>query len=377
MTRTIAVLGGGHGGCAAAADLTLRGHDVRLFSRSESALAPIRQRGGIELTGLAGEGSAPVAVVTTDIEEAVRGADLVMTAVPTTALAEYAELLAGVLGDGQPLFVNPGHTGGGLHLVAELRRHGYRGEPRTCEVSTLTYGCRLKGPATVDVMRVVPRLPFAAFPGRHARELHALVHEIYPSVELRENVLETGFANLNAVEHPPQALMNAGWLEHTEGDYYFYREGTTPSVGRVIDSLDAERIAVAGALGVDTKPFVESFFEAGYTTENAVRAGTAFQALQESEPNRWVKGPKSLDHRYVHEDVGHGLVAWAAWGDLVGVHTPTMDSLIRLAAVVSGRDYAREGLTLERMGLAGVEREDLEPFLYEGAHAPLESTIDV
>jgi opine dehydrogenase len=171
--------------------------------------------------------------------------------------------------------------------------------------------------------------------------------------------------------------MNAGWLEHTEGDYYFYYEGTTPSVGRVIDSVDAERIAVADALGVETKPFVQSFFEAGYTTESALQVGTAFQALQESEPNRWVKGPKSLDHRYVHEDVGHGLVAWASWGDLVGVDTPTLDSLIRLAAVVSGRDYLRDGLTLERMGLAGVGRGELESFLYEGRLPPPENSIDV
>src|SRR5207253_2941288 len=47
--RKIAVLGAGNGGCAAAADLTLRGYEVRLFSRSESTLAPIDKRGGIEL----------------------------------------------------------------------------------------------------------------------------------------------------------------------------------------------------------------------------------------------------------------------------------------------------------------------------------------
>ena len=47
--RKIAVLGAGNGGCAAAADLTLRGFEVRLFSRSEETLMPIRKLGGITL----------------------------------------------------------------------------------------------------------------------------------------------------------------------------------------------------------------------------------------------------------------------------------------------------------------------------------------
>jgi opine dehydrogenase len=363
---SIAVLGAGHGGHAAAADLALRGYDVRLFSRSQEALAPIRDAGGIQLEGAAGEGFARVGVVTTDLVEAVTGADLVMTVVPTTALEFYARALAPVLADGQPVLLNPGHTGGGLHFVAELRRAGVRGEVRTCEVSTLSYGCRIQAPASVRVMRVVPTLPFAAFPGRWCAELESLVKPVFPAIDARASVLETGLASLNAVEHPPQILLNIGWLEHTQGDYLFYYDGTTPSVGRVIDAVDAERLAVARALGVHTKPFVENFFEAGYTTARARDAGTAYQALQESEPNRWVKGPSSLDHRYVHEDVGHGLVAWSAWGELAGVATPTLDALITIASIANQRDYSRDGLTLEKMGLAGLSVAELEAFLADG-----------
>lgn len=365
--RTVAVLGGGHGGHAAAADLTLRGHEVRWYSRSRDALAAVKQRGGIEIAGAAGEGFARVATVTDDLEEAVSGAEIVMTVVPTTALADYARGLAPLLDERQVVFLNPGHTGGGLHFVAELRRVGHHGRVRTCEVSTLTYGCRVDAAASVMVYRVMSQLPFAAFPGRFATEVCALVRELYPAIELHRHVLETAFLNLNAVEHPPQTLLNVGWLEHTRGDYYFYYEGTTPAVGRVIDGLDAERSTIAHALGVDTKSFVESFFRAGYTTKSAFDRGTAYEALHDSAPNRWVKGPQSLDHRYIHEDVGHALVAWAALGKLAGVRTPVMDALIQIASLVNERDYRSEGLTLHKLGLAEVARQDLESFLYEGA----------
>jgi opine dehydrogenase len=346
--------------------LTLRGFEVRFFSRSAQRLAPTRKRGGIELRGVAGEGFAEVACLTSDLAEAVEGADLVMLVVPAPWIGDYAERLAAVLGDSQPIFVNPGQTGGGLALLTGLRRAGFEGEAAVCEVSTLAYTCRVEEPGSVRISNVVPRLPFAAVPGRRAIELHRLVSELYPSIELRRNVLETGFANLNAVEHPPQALLNIGWIEYTSGNYFFYHDGTTPSVGRVIDEVDEERIAIAEAMGIEVSTFVEAFASAGYTTESAARVGKAYEAMQASEPNRRIKAPPSLDHRYVHEDVGFGLVPWVGLAAISGVPTPTMDALITIASVANGRDYHREGLTLEKMGLGGIRMDELEGVLREG-----------
>jgi opine dehydrogenase len=360
------VLGAGNGGLAAAADLTLRGHNVRLFSRSSETLAPIVNRGGIELIGSAGQGFVKIDRITHDLADAVLGADLVALVVPTTAHSFYAAALAGLLGDGQPVFLNPGHCGGGLHLVAELRRNGFRGEVKTCETATLTYGCRIRQPGIVDIIQVPTAVPFAAFPGKYSEELFELVHEIYPNIALMKNVLETAFANVNAVEHPPQTILNIGWIEHTKGEYAFYYEGTTPSVGRVIDAVDREKLSVARALGIEAESFMQRFYEIGYTTAHALEVGTAFQGLQESAVNRHIKGPKSVDHRYINEDIGHGLVAWASLGNLGGVDTPTIDHLIGLASVIRARDFAVEGMTLERMGLEGLKVEDLQAFLMEG-----------
>lgn len=363
---SVAVLGAGNGGLAAAADLTLRGHRVRLFSRSERALGPIREAGGLTLEGAAGAGTAMPEQVTTDIEAAVTGADLVMLVVPATAIDAYAALLAPCLRSGQPLFLNPGGTGGALALHAGLRAAGFAGELRIGEVSTLTYACRVTAPAAVRISNVAPRLPFAAFPGRHVDDLCALVRTVYPAVVPCPSVLETGLANLNAVEHPPQALLNTGWIEHTRGDFYFYHDGTTPSVGRVIDEVDRERLALAAALGVRAQPFVEAFRDAGYTTAEAAATGSSYIAMQHSEANRWFRSPPSIDHRYVHEDVGHGLVPWAAWARLAGVHTPVIDSLVTLAGAATGRDYRSTGLSIERMGLAGLGSASLPRFLESG-----------
>ncbi|HEX3801943.1 MAG TPA: NAD/NADP octopine/nopaline dehydrogenase family protein [Solirubrobacteraceae bacterium] len=365
----VAVLGAGNGGQASAADLWLRGHEVRLFSRNPETLRPVLAAGGIQIDGALGEEFAAIDLVTADLAEAVLGADVVELVVPTPAIAYYGAALASIIKEGQVVFLNPGHTGGGLHLVRELRRAGYQRDIRTCEVASLTYACRQPGPAQVTVFSVARNLPFAAFPGRHASELFEVVSELYPSIQMAESVLETALHNLNAVEHPPQMILNAGWIESSGGDYYFYREGTTPAVGRVIDAVDAERLALAGALGVKTKSFVDLFCELGYTSPQAAATGSAYAALQESKPNWWIKAPNSVDHRYLHEDVGQGLVPWAALGDLLGVDTPTMDDLIVLGSVVGQHDYSRVGLTLERLGIDGVPAEELDAFLDTGTRS--------
>ena len=364
--RSIAVLGAGNGGCAAAADLGARGFDVRLYNRSRARLEPLIERGGLERHGAAGEGFVELSLMTDDLAKAILGADLVMLTVPISAHPVFAELLGAALPPDSVVFLNPGHMGGGLFLAHEIYRLTGRTDVRTCEVSTLTYACRMDGAASVNIVQVMRRLPFASFPGRHQAALFELVGEIYPSITEARDVLETGFMDINAVEHPPQIICNAGWLEHTKGDYLFYYEGTTPGVGRVIDALDEERRSVALAAGVRTRRFVEIFHEMGYTTEAAVAKGTAHAALQDSSPNRWIKGPPSLDHRYLHEDVGWGLVPWAELGHSLGVETPLMDALITIGSALTGRDYRREGLTLRRLGLAGKSVDELPGYLREG-----------
>ena len=363
--QQIAVLGAGHGGCAAAADLTRRGFDVRLHARRDERLQPLREAGGITASGVL-EGLIPIALMTTDVAEAVDGADVIMLVVPSVAFGYYASALAPLLTPDRAIFLNPGHTGGGLHFVHELRRAGYRDRVRTCESVTLTYICRMEGPAAVGIYSYTRNLKFSAFPGTHAQALFDLMAPVYPELRLASSVLETGLSNMNAVFHPPGMLMNAGWIEDTDGDFLFYRQGITESIGRVVSAVDAERMVIASALDVPATSFLEAFHQAGLTTEAARHSGSVARACRESEPNATIRSPPSLDHRYIHEDVGHGLVPMTTFARIAGVPSPTIDALNHLASVAVGIDYSTAGLTLERMGLADVSRGDFGRFLHEG-----------
>ena len=360
--KTVAVLGAGHGGCAAAADLGRRGFSVRLHVRNPDRLAALRAAGGISVQGVH-QGLVPVDCITADLAEAVRGADLIMLVVPSVAHAFYAAALAPLIADGPAVFLNPGHTGGGLHFLHALRDAGFGGRVRLCETVTLTYITRLEGPALVNIYSYTTRLRFAALPGSDTAAMAALIAPLYPNIVAATSVLETGLGNINAVFHPPGMIMNAGWIERRAGDFLFYREGITAAVGRVIAAVDAERLAVAEALGVPAAPFLDLFHEAGLTTPAAREAGDIARACEESAPNRTIKAPAGLDHRYLHEDVGYGLVPMAELGRLAGVATPAMDALIHLAGLALGIDYARDGLTLRQLGLAGLSPADLVRFV--------------
>jgi len=131
-------------------------------------------------------------------------------------------------------------------------------------------------------------------------------------------------------------------------------------------TLDGERLEIVRALGLTPLRFVDIFHGAGLTTTGARDSGSSYQAIHESEPNFTIKSPPSLDHRYIKEDVGYGLVPMAEIGKLLGIETPVMDALITLASVALGIDFRVEGLTLEKMGLAGVAPADLQRILTDG-----------
>lgn len=363
--KTIAVLGAGHGGCAAAADLTARGYVVHLHARREAVLAPLREAGGIHVRGVQ-QGHYPIAKMTTDVGEAVQGADLILLVVPSSAHAHYAQALAKVIDGAVPIILNPGHTGGGLHFLNELRQAGYKGAVKLGETVSLTYVTRMEGPATVNIYSYMRKQKFGALPGCHAQEVFDLMHQIYPETVLGSSVLETALHNMNAVFHPPGMIMNVGWIQRTDGNFLFYKEGITDAVGRTCEAVDRERLAIADKLGVPARPFLENFFAAGLTTAEARDSGSIARACEESAPNKTIKSPPSLDHRYVHEDIGYGLVAFSAFGRLAGVPTPAIDSFITLASIAAGIDYAEQGLTLERMGLAGMSIAELMSFIETG-----------
>jgi opine dehydrogenase len=354
--KTVAIIGGGNGGFAAAAHLSTLGHRPQLYNRSAETVAAVQSAGAVEYSGVLGEGTAPVPVVTTDIEQALDGADLIVVCLPATALTAVATQLADHVDGSRPILLDPGGTGGALAVRQALVDAGCESIPPLAETNTLTYICRKRSDDHVHVSSLVENVRCATL-GADGDEAFEAVSDLYPSLKRVPDVLHTALSNVNAVLHPPGIVLSAAWIEHTGGDFRFYYDAGTPAVATLMADLDEERLAIADALDVDVDPFPELFADIGSTTAAAGESGSFLRVLRESEPNKSIRAPSSVDHRYFHEDVPFGLVPMRTLARTAGVETPVIDSLVTIAASVTERDYAATGWGRADLGIG----DDADP----------------
>src|SRR5689334_5342648 len=300
----IAVLGGGNGSFAAAGDFALAGHDTRLWRRDKPAVADHRANGNrILVKDFVGKHDAKVALVTNDIAEAVRDAELIVCPAPAHAQPDIARALAPHLADGQVVFLPPGTFGSVLFARAAWDA-GNHAATSFAETGTLPWLARKHGPFEVAITVRAKRLPTGVFP--LARQEHALevIRKAFPNViEPCGDALSGALMNAGPIIHPPLIVMNAGPLEHFER-WDIHKEGTQPSIRRVTDALDAERIAVREALGYDAPHFPLANHYAREGEEWMYGRGSHDKLTDSGD---WREHIVLTQHRYMLEDVRIGL----------------------------------------------------------------------
>ncbi|MDZ4255862.1 MAG: NAD/NADP octopine/nopaline dehydrogenase family protein [Sulfuritalea sp.] len=354
----IAVLGGGNGSYAAAADLSSLGHEVRFWRRDAAAFGDLLATRRLAIKDAAGRREVELAGVTDDIGAAVRGAELIVIPTPAFAQEDIALALAPHLVDGQVLFLPPGSFGSYV-MLRSLRRAGSTADISIAETGTLPWLARKHGPAEVAITIRATRLPTGVFPTCNAPHAFAILRAAFPSVELIEDVLAAALMNAGPIIHPPLILMNAGPLEHFE-TWDIHNEGTQPAIRRVTDALDAERIAVRLGLGYSGEHFPLS----DHYNNDRWMYGDAHKRLVDS--GDWREHIVLTEHRYMTEDVHYGLAFLVSVADWAGVPAPLATGLLALASAVCAKDLRRGSRTLEALGLARLSRAEMRVLLARG-----------
>lgn len=356
------VIGAGHGGKAMAADLAARGFPVNLFNRTPERISEIALRGEIELECEDGASRlGHLAAVTSDITEALDGADVIMVVVPASGHRDIACNCAPHLRDGQIVILNPGRTGGALEFRHLLDREGCAADVIVAETGTFIFASRSTGPAQARIFRRKNAVPLAALPAVYTGHVLETICEVYPQFIPAPNVLHTSLDNMGAIFHPTLALLNAGWIERTKGDFQFYIDGVTRSTAHVLEVLDRERVTIAAALGVRARSALRWLKDA-YSAEGE----TLYEAIQANPGYQGIRAPRNLRHRYIFEDVPSSLVPMTSLGTQFGVDTWAMDAMVRLACVVHGTNYYEHGRKVEDMGLKGMRVSEVMRYVQEG-----------
>lgn len=359
----IAVLGGGNGSMAAAVDFTLAGHDVALWRRNADDVSRHHALGD-RLTLRDGKGTreGTLALITDALADALAEAELVVCPLPATAHEALAAEVAPHLRPGQVVFLPPG-TLGTLIFAAAAKEAGTVAGVAFAETGTLPWLVRKHGFAEVVVTTRATRLPTGVFPLTAAEHALEVIGRAFPNViEPCGDVFSGALMNAGPIIHPPLILMNAAPLEHFPA-WDIHNEGTQPSVRRVTDRLDAERIAVREALGYGAPhfPLADHYAEDG---DEWMYGRKAHGELKDS--NDWREKIVLTEHRYMLEDVRLGLSLLVSLADHAGIDAPVARSLMTLGATICGDDFARNGRPLSRLGLAGRDRESVVAFLERG-----------
>ena len=371
----IAVLGGGNGGHAIAANLSLAGFKVNFFELPQFAesFEKVLRTKEIQIQGISIDGVAKLNLATTDIQQAIKDAGVIFVITPAFGHKAMAEVCAPFVQDGQIIVLMPG-SGGSLEFVNIFKQRKVKREITFAESCTLPYGARLKGPGHVSVLINAMILPTGVFPSKKTEEVIPKLKQFYSMVIPAKDVLEAAINNPNPIVHPVATLLSATRIEHSKGEFYLYAEGMTPAVARTYESLNQERLSICKALGYklhhwDNLEFKN--FNLGETEEEC-----RYRILNTSMDAAFgkdgiyagikMKGPEHLKDRYVTEDVPYGMVLLSTLGDLLGVPTPTHDAVIQLASVINRTDYWKTGRGMKQLGLSTLDKKGLKKFLLEG-----------
>jgi len=387
----VAVLGSGNGGLTFAGDLTLAGFPVTLFDlpRFEESLAPIREKGGIEMAGVCRTGFAKLNTITADIEEALEGAKVIIIAIPSAGHEEFAKVCAPHLKEGQIIVLNPGYTLGAVVFIHVLIDEGVDVDKLIVgDTASLLYATRKYLPNRVFCWGVKSKLPFAAFPATKTKEALDVLNKVYVQKDSQEgilypveNVLMTGLVNSNPAYHVPMMILKAVDIELGEEPYS--KCVHSPARNRMREAISREFLALQKAL--EFKPLSHSYVlnKLMYPPGSAIIEEVAVDPSRDSDKKpEWAKseyqvgqyasntGKNLLTMRYLTEDIPYAFVPLSDLGRMLNVPTPVIDACITIASTITRIDFRKEGRTARKLGINYFTKEELLHYVNVGRALP-------
>lgn len=359
-STTFCVIGAGNGGTAIAGHLALKGFPVHLYNRSIENITKVSETKKIRLTG-AVEGTGQLVKVGDNMEDCMEGADVLLVVIPATGHRDIIEVMAPFLTEDQVIILNPGRTGGALEVYEYLLANTSLKTPTVAEAQSLVYACRAEDDCSAHIFQMKEKVSVATLPASRSHLIEDALEEAFPGVFVHaSSVWETGFNNYGAVFHPGPTLLNMSRIERGE-EFFYYTEGITEGVGRILEQLDEERMNVGKALGVRPVSTLEWLYESygakGKTIEEAVKQVDAY---------RGIVSPESMNVRYIKEDIPYSLVPMESIGRELGVSVSVITAFIDLANAVCQTDYRKTGRTVEKLGLQGLNAEEMKDYVLHG-----------
>lgn len=397
----IAVLGAGAVGKTLAADCKLGGaKEVRLYSRSPKSLKYVERTGilmdGIQrnLYNFERSGNAMLDMVTNDMEEAVKGAKLILMSIPALYHEDYLRKLVPLLEDGMVIHTFPDNYASFL-IRKYMREMNVNKDVIVGGWGSAPYGTRVEkifGFWTnhVGIKYRAISLRGACLPMDDIDDFMESANYL-PCMDSvtkgngpvkGDTMLDIGFSNVNPVIHVPASLLGVSSMENwslvygnAPDSYSMYSHGLCPSICRVQYQFYQEECNLAKAIGIDYPYYsYEMFFSRRSILTQE------YMGLDEEGKDNVVfpldkpcdegnTGPNDINHRYITEDIPVGCKIYHDLGIKYGVPTPIIDSMITLGGAMHEKSFMEEShYNLDYLGIGHLNKEQMLEYLYHGVY---------
>ena len=356
----IAILGAGNAGCAVAADLTLKGHEVTLIKTSHAMhddnFKYLQENNGeFTLNEFGDIKTVHISRVTRDLN-ALRGAEVIIIYIQTNFHEALIKNISDILAENQILLINPGYLS-----TAYVLKYCKNKDIIVAEAESSFIDGRIMKPGYFRVGFRNVRNPIGIYPFKRKKEAIQKLDKLDERFVYLDSVVEAALHNPNLIVHTVGSVMSIPRIEKSKGDFCMYHEAYTRdnlATWRILEALDSEKMNVLEKLGYSRLSYVDAC-KYRNSLDESEDAKEVF--LSYAEMDTRAKGPTKVDSRYISEDVPQGLVMLEALGQSLDIMTPITTGLIEIASVALARDLRKEGRTPEKLG-----QENINNILRDG-----------
>ena len=339
----ITVIGAGNSGLAMAAYLSYQGHCINLWNRSLCNIKDIQDTNKIYIEGII-QGDPQINLATNDIKKAINDCNLIFVTTPANSHKDIATQLAPYLNHNHTVILHPGRTFGILEFLQTLEENGCTSPPQIAETQTIVFTCRKISTNSVHIFNLKKDVLISSLfndSDKIISKLPSCLQNYYKAVS---SFFTTSFGNVGMILHVLPVLLNAGWIECEDINFKYYYAGITPTISLLLEKLDNERLTVAQAYGVNLESLKEWLCRS-YQIEGK----NLYDCIHNVESYKYIDAPKSLNHRYLYEDIPTGLVPLEAAGKIRNVQTPLTTHIIDLANHLLEYDFRENGRNISTL----------------------------
>ncbi|MEM5439366.1 NAD/NADP octopine/nopaline dehydrogenase family protein [Paraburkholderia diazotrophica] len=328
----VTIVGAGAIALGYAAYLIQNGHKPKVWSPSGARTAdfvtgtPLRAKGAIE-----GEFYLEVC----GRPEDVGNADIIILALPAYGYRFVLDRIIPHIRRHQSVIISAHLSFAALYLSRGLAKRGIAIPIAAWSTTALT--CKAQSATAITVGTIRARVDMAAIPARHSHGIYTTCISLFGDrFALKDDMLTLTLSNINPQDHMGIALANLTRIER--GESWGQNSNLTPTVGRLLEALDTERLAIAAAFGKTVRTTFDHSRLSFGVVDDSLSAISEQLVRQGNDP----PGPRDIATRYVIEDVPFGLVPTLRLAELAEVGAPLHEAGVAILGACYGRNFAAD-----------------------------------